>query len=99
MDGVVIVIMLWMIVMVMVFGLPHNILLQENIMNINILLAHGLIKSIAFAVVIGTVACHQGLQTIGGPRGVGRSVTKSVVNAIVLILVLDYVLTRVMIHL
>ena len=68
-------------------------------MNINILLAHGLIKSIAFAVVIGTVACHQGLQTIGGPRGVGRSVTKSVVNAIVLILVLDYVLTRVMIHL
>jgi len=62
-------------------------------------LAHGLIKSIAFAVVIGTVACHQGLQTIGGPRGVGRSVTKSVVNAIVLILVLDYVLTRVMIHL
>jgi phospholipid/cholesterol/gamma-HCH transport system permease protein len=55
---------------------------------------HGLLKSVIFAVVIGTVACHQGLATIGGPRGVGRSVTKAVVNSIVLILILDYVVTR-----
>jgi ABC-type transporter Mla maintaining outer membrane lipid asymmetry permease subunit MlaE len=31
-----------------------------------------------------------GLQTIGGPRGIGRSVTKAVVNSIVLIVILDY---------
>jgi phospholipid/cholesterol/gamma-HCH transport system permease protein len=55
---------------------------------------NGLLKSFVFAVVIGTVACHQGLQTIGGPRGIGRSVTKAVVNAIVLILILDYFVTR-----
>lgn len=55
---------------------------------------NGLIKSFAFALVIGVVACHQGLQTIGGPRGIGRSVTKAVVNSIVLILILDYFLTR-----
>ena len=54
----------------------------------------GLVKSLVFAIVIGTVACHQGLITIGGPRGIGRSVTKSVVNCIVLILILDYFLTR-----
>tara|TARA_Y100000588_G_scaffold1576_2_gene2322 strand:+ start:6420 stop:7214 length:795 start_codon:yes stop_codon:yes gene_type:complete len=60
---------------------------------------NGLIKSFAFAVVIGVVSCHQGLETIGGPRGVGRSVTKAVVNSIVLILVLDYALTRLMINL
>ena len=47
-----------------------------------------------FAVIIGTVSCHQGLITIGGPRGIGRSVTKAVVNAIVLILILDYFVTR-----
>ena len=57
---------------------------------------NGLIKSFVFAVVIGVVSCHQGLQTIGGPRGVGRSVTKAVVNSIVIILILDYVLTRVL---
>src|SRR5437773_9442655 len=55
---------------------------------------NGLFKSVVFAVVIGTVSCHQGLQTIGGPRGIGRSVTKAVVNSIVLILILDYFVTR-----
>lgn len=54
----------------------------------------GLIKSTAFAMVVGLVSCHEGLQTRGGPRGIGRSVTKAVVNSIVLILVLDYFLTR-----
>ncbi len=61
--------------------------------------ANGLIKSLVFAVVIGVVSCHQGLQTIGGPRGIGRSVTKAVVNSIVLILILDYFLTRLLISL
>jgi phospholipid/cholesterol/gamma-HCH transport system permease protein len=56
--------------------------------------ADGLIKTLAFAVVIGVVSCQQGLATVGGPRGVGRSVTKAVVNSIVLILLLDYFLTR-----
>ena len=61
--------------------------------------ANGLIKSFVFAVIIGVVSCHQGLQTIGGPRGIGRSVTKAVVNSIVLILILDYFLTRLLIDL
>ncbi len=60
---------------------------------------NGLIKSFVFAVVIGVVSCHQGLQTIGGPRGIGRSVTKAVVNSIVMILILDYFLTRILLNL
>ena len=59
-------------------------------------LFHGLLKSFLFAVMIGVVCCNQGLQTLGGPRGIGRSVTKAVVNSIVFILVLDYVITRVL---
>jgi phospholipid/cholesterol/gamma-HCH transport system permease protein len=59
---------------------------------------NGLCKSAVFAVVIGTVCCHQGLVTIGGPRGIGRSVTKAVVNSIVLILILDYFLTRLLLY-
>lgn len=57
---------------------------------------HGIIKSFAFAVVVATVCCHQGLVTQGGPRGIGRSVTKAVVNSFVFILILDYVLTRIL---
>jgi phospholipid/cholesterol/gamma-HCH transport system permease protein len=56
--------------------------------------ANGVFKSFCFALVIGVVSCHQGLVTIGGPRGIGRSVTKAVVNSIVLIVIIDYVLTR-----
>jgi phospholipid/cholesterol/gamma-HCH transport system permease protein len=56
--------------------------------------ANGVFKSFVFAIVIGVVSCHQGLVTIGGPRGIGRSVTKAVVNSIVLIVILDYILTR-----
>jgi phospholipid/cholesterol/gamma-HCH transport system permease protein len=59
---------------------------------------NGLFKSFVFAVVIGIVSCHQGLVTIGGPRGIGRSVTKAVVNSIVLILILDYFLTRLLMY-
>ncbi len=59
---------------------------------------NGLLKSLAFAVVIGVVSCHQGLSTQGGPRGIGRSVTKAVVNSIVLILLMDYFLTRVLMY-
>jgi phospholipid/cholesterol/gamma-HCH transport system permease protein len=62
-------------------------------------LFHGMIKTFLFAVMIGVVCCNQGLQTIGGPRGIGRSVTKAVVNSIVFILVLDYVVTRLLLPL
>lgn len=58
----------------------------------------GLFKSFVFAVVIGVVSCHQGLSTIGGPRGIGRSVTKAVVNCIIILLILDYFLTRLWIY-
>ena len=58
--------------------------------------ANGVFKSFCFAIIIGVVSCHQGLTTIGGPRGIGRSVTKAVVNSIVLIVIFDYILTRVL---
>jgi phospholipid/cholesterol/gamma-HCH transport system permease protein len=60
--------------------------------------ANGLVKAFVFALTIGIVSCTQGLQTIGGPRGIGRSVTKAVVNSIVLILLMDYFLTRLLMY-
>jgi phospholipid/cholesterol/gamma-HCH transport system permease protein len=60
--------------------------------------SNGIFKSFCFAVIIGSVSCHQGLTTIGGPRGIGRSVTKAVVNSIILIVVFDYILTRILLH-
>ena len=63
-----------------------NLVELKDVMN-------GVFKSFCFALIIGVVSCHQGLTTIGGPRGIGRSVTKAVVNSIVLIVIFDYLLT------
>src|SRR5581483_2907651 len=41
--------------------------LRDNVNVGNV--ANGLFKSFIFALIIGTVSCHQGLQTMGGPRG------------------------------
>jgi phospholipid/cholesterol/gamma-HCH transport system permease protein len=59
---------------------------------------NGIFKAFIFALAIGIVSCHQGLNTRGGPRAIGRSVTKAVVNSIVLILILDYFLTRILLY-
>ena len=57
---------------------------------------NGVFKSFVFSLIVGVVACHQGLVTRGGPRGIGRSVTKAVVNSIILIVTFDYLLTRIL---
>jgi phospholipid/cholesterol/gamma-HCH transport system permease protein len=54
----------------------------------------GFVKSTAFALIIGTVACRQGLSTEGGTVGVGRSTTTAVVSSSILVIVADYFLTR-----
>lgn len=60
--------------------------------------ANGVFKSFCFAVIMGMICCHQGMDTIGGPRGIGRSVTKAVVNSIIMIVIFDYVLSRVLLN-
>lgn len=49
----------------------------------------GVFKALAFAAIIGIVACQQGLDTQGGAEEVGRSTTASVVRSIVLIVIAD----------
>lgn len=54
---------------------------------------HGLIKSVAFGVVIGLSSCHFGVTTEGGASGVGRSVNATVVFSAVGIFALDYLVS------
>lgn len=53
----------------------------------------GLVKSLAFAAIIGLVSCHQGLSTDGGAEEVGRATTSSVVRSIALIIAADLFVT------
>jgi phospholipid/cholesterol/gamma-HCH transport system permease protein len=52
----------------------------------------GLIKALAFGVIIAMMGCHNGLRTSGGAEGVGLATTKAVVSSCLLILVTDYIL-------
>ncbi len=54
----------------------------------------GFLKAVAFALIIGTVACRQGLRTEGGTVGVGRSTTTAVVMSSILIIVADFFITK-----
>ena len=54
----------------------------------------GVVKPIVFSLIIGTVACRQGLNTEGGTVGVGRSTTRAVVMASIVVIIADYFLAK-----
>lgn len=53
----------------------------------------GLLKSLVFAWLIVTIACHTGLNVDGGAEGVGLATTRSVVYSLLAVLVANAVLT------
>ena len=55
----------------------------------------GLIKSLAFAVIIAQVGCLEGFRVRGGPEAVGRSTTAAVVRSTFLVIVADAVFTTI----
>lgn len=53
----------------------------------------GLLKTIAFGIIVALVGCREGLATEGGATGVGQSTTRSVVLSIVLIFIANFLLS------
>ena len=51
-------------------------------------------KTAVFGLIIGTVACFQGMRTRGGTEGVGRSATSSVVLSSLFLILADVLLVR-----
>ena len=54
----------------------------------------GVVKPLVFSLIIGTIACRQGLSTEGGTVGVGRSTTRAVVLASIVVIIADYFLAK-----
>ena len=55
----------------------------------------GLVKSVAFAVIIVQVGCAEGFKVRGGPDGVGRSTTSAVVKSTFLVILADLFFTAI----
>ena len=62
-------------------------------------IAQGLLKPLAFAVVVSLVGCYYGMQTTGGTQGVGRSTTRAVVVASVWIFVITFFIGKLFVSL
>ncbi|HRY29880.1 MAG TPA: ABC transporter permease [Elusimicrobiota bacterium] len=60
---------------------------------------HGLIKSVAFALIIVITACYKGIRCQGGAEGVGQATTSTVVVSMVMVLVSDYFLSSLLVSL
>jgi phospholipid/cholesterol/gamma-HCH transport system permease protein len=52
-------------------------------------------KTMVFGLIIGTIACFQGMRTRGGAEGVGRAATSSVVLASLFVILADVVLVKI----
>ncbi|MEO8131263.1 MAG: ABC transporter permease [Bryobacteraceae bacterium] len=61
-------------------------------------LAQGLLKPLAFGIVIALVGCFYGLRTSGGTQGVGLATTKAVVVASVWIFVITFFITQIFVN-
>jgi phospholipid/cholesterol/gamma-HCH transport system permease protein len=59
-------------------------------------IARSMIKGLVFAVIIGAIACYNGLTAEGGADGVGRATTRTVVVSSINVLVADFFLTKLM---
>lgn len=51
-------------------------------------------KTMAYGLIIGTIACFEGMRTRGGAEGVGRAATNSVVLASLFVILADVVLVK-----
>lgn len=59
-------------------------------------IGEGLLKSLAFALLIVWIATYRGYHASGGAKGVGQATTAAVVETAVAILAVDYLLTALM---
>lgn len=69
----------------------HGVLTSINMRDV----ITGLIKTLAFAVIIVDVGCLEGFRVQGGPEAVGRATTSAVVNSTFLVIVADAVFTAI----
>lgn len=70
----------------------RNTVLIEDFMS-------GIYKAIFFGFAISIISCYEGLGTIGGTEGVGRSTTRAVVFSSIVIFISDFFLTKLIVFL
>jgi phospholipid/cholesterol/gamma-HCH transport system permease protein len=83
-----------MVVSALALDIPTSIYYEQTLKGLEMKdVVGGLVKATSYAIVIVTIAAHQGFVTTGGAMGVGRNTTRSVVLSILWIIVMDALIT------
>ncbi|TVQ59400.1 MAG: ABC transporter permease [Phycisphaerales bacterium] len=81
---------------VTVLDIPLSVYLENTIDQVGLRdFLTGIFKAAVFGLLIGLIACENGLKVTGGAAGVGRATTSTVVESIMAIIVADLVFTAV----
>ena len=81
---------------VFVLDIPSTIYIDNTIEQLKLSdFFTGIIKAGLFGLLIGMIACYNGLSVMGGASGVGRATTNTVVHSIVTIIFADLIFTSI----
>lgn len=85
-----------MVLGVVVLDIPSQTYLTNTLNQVGVIdFVTGLVKACVFGLLIGLIACSNGLRVSGGASGVGDATTSTVVQSIVAIIVADLLFTTV----
>jgi phospholipid/cholesterol/gamma-HCH transport system permease protein len=79
-----------------VLGIPYSTFINNLLQQVKPVDFHtGILKGAIFGLLIGVIACGNGLKVTGGAAGVGRATTNTVVESIVAIIIADMIFTAI----
>ncbi len=79
-----------MVIGVTVLGIPYDLYVNNTISQLKMQdFLTGLSKAGVFGLLLGLVACYNGLRVTGGAAGVGRATTETVVQTIIFVILSD----------
>ncbi|VAX40022.1 hypothetical protein MNBD_PLANCTO03-1274 [hydrothermal vent metagenome] len=83
-------------VAVAVLGIPGTVFMDNLLFQVSMTdFLTGIVKATIFGMLIGLIACTNGLKVSGGAAGVGNATTRTVVQCIVAIVIADLVFTAI----
>jgi phospholipid/cholesterol/gamma-HCH transport system permease protein len=85
-----------MLMAVVGLGIPHEKYLDNTLQQVKAVdFFTGVGKATVFGLLIGIIACANGLRVTGGAAGVGRATTATVVQSVVSIIIADLIFTAI----
>ena len=74
------------------FDISLNVYIDNTLAQLSITdFLTGLLKAATFGVMLGAIACYNGLKVSGGAAGVGKATTDTVVQTIVAVIISDLI--------